>query len=97
MQQLTKIDNIFLSASIDSKFAFQLNIFRKEHGSFDKSKVRIGLRKIAQQSFCFKINILAEKPQMITVGKYLIEKCACLVTFPYFVQCLNQPKRANGK
>ncbi len=57
----------------------------------------IGLRKIPQQPFGFKINILTEKPEMIAVGEQLVKEFFGPVLLPDLKEAVDKPEGTNSE
>ena len=62
-----------------------------------KCQMGIGLWKIAQQPFWFKIDILTKESEVIAVLKQLIEKFFGLFNFSNFEQAVYKPESTDGK
>ena len=69
----------------------------QRNGGIYQSDVAVSLRKVAQQPFGFKIDILAQQSQVIAVAQNLLEHLLGLFFFSDFIKRPNQPEGANCK
>ena len=70
---------------------------REIEGTFYQRQMGIGLGEIPQQSLSFKIDILAEKPQVIAIAQYAIKPLRGALYLPDLEQTVDKPECADGK
>jgi hypothetical protein len=70
---------------------------RQRYRRIDQGNVAVALRKIAQQSFALKVDILAQQAQVIRVLQYVFEEPLGLLRFADFIEAFYQPEGTHRK